>query len=200
MCTRAVGVALLVSVLLSACGTAEDDALLDGPAPASPSPSEYAAVDVYAVSNTVAEADAPARAQAEAAIDKCLAGPGVNSRREARPPARHIVALAASATGRFEACISSSPGAALTPYVADEGGREPGQQVALNHCGVVNVGYEGQEWEVENIPFDGTNAPDTFSGFGSFDRRGKDLLFTDDKGATLTFVRWDGTPNPYNCG
>lgn len=198
---RAVGVALVVGVVLSACGTAEDDAQLGGPAPASPSPSpsEYAAVDVYALSNTAAEADAPARAQAEAAIGKCLALPGVSSRREARPPARHIVSLAASATGRFEACINSAPGAALTPYVANEGGLKPGQQVALNHCGVVNVQYEGQEWEVEDIPFDGTNAPDTFSGYGSFERRGEELLFTDDKGASLTFVLWDGTPNPYIC-
>mgnify|MGYP006952626579 CR=1 FL=1 len=200
MCMRAVGVAMLVGMVLSGCGTAKDEALVGRPAPASASPSQYASVDVYAVSNTTSEADGPARARTEAAIEKCLAEPGVTSRREARPPARHIVSLTASATGRFEACISSTAGAALTPYAADEGDLEPGQQVALNHCGVVNVQYEGQEWEVEDIPFDGTNAPDTFSGFGSFDRRGESLIFTDDKGATLTFVRWDGTPNPYICG
>ncbi|HUR12907.1 MAG TPA: hypothetical protein VM097_00290 [Mycobacteriales bacterium] len=63
----------------------------------------------------------------------------------------------------------------------------------------MNVQFEGQEWEVEDAPFDGTNAPDTFSGFGSFARRGEALLFSDDKGATLTFTLWDGTPDPYNC-
>lgn len=85
-----------------------------------------------------------------------------------------------------------APGPAQAP-------RKPGQSVVLLHCGVQNIMYEGIEWEVEDIPFDGTNAPDTFTGFGSFDRRGESLLFTDDLGATLTFVRWDGTPNPYNC-
>jgi hypothetical protein len=90
-------------------------------------------------------------------------------------------------------------GTALTPYVADEGGLQPGQQVALHHCGVVNVEYEGQEWEVENAPFDATNAPDTFSGVGSFERRGGALLFADEKGANLTFTLWDGTPDPHGC-
>lgn len=77
---------------------------------------------------------------------------------------------------------------------------EPGQSVVLHHCGVVNIAYEGQEWEVENEPFAATNAPDAFSGFGSFERAGDALIFTDDKGATLSFTPWDGEPDPYVCG
>lgn len=76
---------------------------------------------------------------------------------------------------------------------------EPGQSVVLHHCGVVNIAYEGQEWEVEDPPFDATNAPDSFSGFGSFRRDGDQLLFTDDKGATLSFTAWDGEADPFVC-
>lgn len=198
MKVRTLLTACCAAAVVAACGTADGDRL-GQPAPVTPPASEYSAPDMYAVSNTAPEGDASARAQAAAAIERCLDAPGVTGRREAKPPARYIVSLTASATGTFEACISSVWEAALTPYVADEGGLQPGQQVALHHCGVVNVEYEGQEWEVEAPPFDGTNAPDTFSGYGSFERRGEQLIFSDDKGATLTFTLWDGTPDPYNC-
>ena len=111
-----------------------------------------------------------------------------------------LLSACGAASQADTAAPPTPPPAAATPLTTGGLRAEPGQSVVLNHCGVVNISYEGQEWEVEEIPFDGTNAPDTFSGFGSFDRRGESLLFTDDKGATLTFVRWDGTPNPYNCG
>jgi hypothetical protein len=59
---------------------------------------------------------------------------------------------------------------------------------ALYHCGVQNLTYEGMAWEVENEPLDLTNAPDTFTGFGSFARNGDMLTITDRAGATLTFT------------
>ena len=74
-----------------------------------------------------------------------------------------------------------------------------GQSVVLHHCGVVNIAYDGQEWEVENAPFDATNAPPSFSGFGSFERTGEALLFTDDRGATLSFTPSDGQADPSVC-
>lgn len=65
------------------------------------------------------------------------------------------------------------------------------QQVALYHCGVQNLTYEGMSWEVENDPFDLTNAPDTFTGFGSLNRNGDLLTFTDRAGTTLTFTPYE---------
>lgn len=76
---------------------------------------------------------------------------------------------------------------------------EPGQQVALYHCGVQPLMYESRAWEVEDPPFDATNAPDTFSGFGTFSRTGDVLTFLDRDGARLTFTPDDGTPDPYLC-
>ena len=76
----------------------------------------------------------------------------------------------------------------------------PGQQVVLHHCGVQPVTFEGRSWEVEEPRFDQRNAPDSFSGFGQFDRNGDTLTFDDREGARLAFVVNDGTPNPYNCG
>ena len=76
----------------------------------------------------------------------------------------------------------------------------PGQQVVLYHCGVQPVTYEGRSWEVEEPPFDPTNAPDSFSDFGEFERKGDTLTFDDREGARLDFVINDGTPNPFNCG
>lgn len=71
--------------------------------------------------------------------------------------------------------------------------------VMLYHCGVSNVMFDGQEWEVENDPFDATTAPGSFTGFGVFARRGDVLTFEDDGGTTLNFTRWDGTPDPFIC-
>lgn len=187
----AVCAALIASASLSACGTAEGDDLRGQPSAA---PSEYSAPDVYAVANTSAEADAASRAQTDEAIEGCLAAPGVSSRRETRPPARHIVALTASATGPFEACISSVQGAALSPYDGDGLPREPGQQVVPDHCGVQPVTYDGRLWEMKRAPFDMGNAPDTFSGFGEFGIEGELLRFVDRKGTTLTFTLDDGVP------
>ena len=76
---------------------------------------------------------------------------------------------------------------------------EPGPQVLLHHCGVQPVTYENRSWEVEKPPFDATNAPDTFSGFGTFSRTDDVLVFTDRDGARLAFTPNDGTPDPYNC-
>ena len=76
----------------------------------------------------------------------------------------------------------------------------PRQQVVLHHCGVQSITYESRSWEVEDPPFDQTNAPDSFSGYGKFERKDDTLLFADGEGARLTFVIDDGTPNPYNCG
>ena len=35
------------------------------------------------------------------------------------------------------------------------------------HCGVQPVLYDGEHWPVEAWPFDATNAPKTFSGYGT---------------------------------
>lgn len=95
---------------------------------------------------------------------------------------------------------TSSPRAAGTPLTVGGQRVEPGQSVVLHQCGVVNISYGGQEWEVENDPFDETNAPGTFSGYGTFERSGDTLVFKDDEGATLRFTAWDGRPDPLNCG
>ena len=187
--------ATLVTIALAACGTTGTSDRLGQPAT---SPSPYVMTDLYAVSNTVPEEDAAGRAQTDEAIAECLAAPGISSRREGTP-ARYIVTLTEDANGPFEECIAAVRGAGLTPYSGDEGGPEPGQQVALFHCGVMNVEYEDQEWEVENDPFDATNAPETFSGFGSFQRDGDTLTFVDRAGARLTFTPYDGTPDPSTC-
>ncbi len=194
MRVKAVGAALLAGVMLSACGIAEGNDLRGQRPPMPSSASEYSATDVYAVANTAPEADAAARTQTEEAIEGCLAAPGVSSRREARPPARYIVSLTASATGPFEACLSSVRGAALTPYVPPGGElpRKPGQQVVPDHCGIQPVTYDGRLWEVKRAPFDMGNAPDTFSGFGEFRVEGDLLQFVDREGAMLTFTLDDG--------
>ena len=76
----------------------------------------------------------------------------------------------------------------------------PRQQVVLHHCGVQPITYESRSWEVEDPPFDQTDAPNSFSGYGKFEGKDDTLLFKDGMGARLTFVMNDGTPNPYNCG
>ena len=72
-------------------------------------------------------------------------------------------------------------------------------QVLLSHCAVQPVLYGGEPWEVQAPPFDATNAPKTFSGYGTFDRAADALKFSDRNGAQLVFTPDDGTPNPYNC-
>ena len=190
--------ATLSVLALAACGAGDDDRL-GQPGPPAASPTEYSSVDVYSVANTVPAADSAAHARTDEEIRKCLVGPGVGSRREGDGAAAlYVVSLTASATGTFEACIASVEGAALSPY--DGGGDDQaGQDVKLHHCGIVNVTYEGQEWEVEHEPFDGTNAPDSFSGYGTFSRNGDTLTFVDREGAQLTFTPYDGTPDPEVC-
>ena len=41
------------------------------------------------------------------------------------------------------------------------------RQVLPYHRGVQAVLYDGKPWEVEAPPFDATNAPKTFSGYGT---------------------------------
>jgi hypothetical protein len=110
----------------------------------------------------------------------------------AEPPLRPSAANDAKDAGQDAGQAAAAPGPASVETA-------PGQQVALHHCGVQDVTYDGRTWEVENDPFDLTNAPDTFSGFGSFGRSGDTLTFTDRAGARLTFTPYDGTPDPYNC-
>ena len=74
------------------------------------------------------------------------------------------------------------------------------RQVLLHHCGVQPVLHDGKRWEVEAPPFDATNAPRDFSGYGTFDRAADVATFSDRNGAQLVFTPDDGTPNPYNCG
>ena len=79
----------------------------------------------------------------------------------------------------------------------DSSSGEP--QVRLHHCGVQPVSFDGESWEVEAPPFDEGSAPDSFSGFGEFQRSGDNLTYEDREGARLNFSINDGTPNPYNC-
>lgn len=69
-------------------------------------------------------------------------------------------------------------------------------QVTLFHCGVNQVSYDGATWEVINPPFDATNAPATFSGFGRFQRDGDVLHFVDQFGTTIDFTVDDGVAGP----
>lgn len=118
-----------------------------------------------------------------------------------------LVALACTACGADEQ-VRESLAAAPAPTSSDGTvpapgpatvETAPGQQVALYHCGVQTLTYDGRSWEVEDPPFDGTNAPDSFSGFGTFERVGDVLTFTDREGAQLRFTPDDGTPDPYVC-
>lgn len=195
MAVRTLLTALTV-LALAGCGTGEAIDRVGAPAA---SPAEYSSRDVYAVANTAPAADPAAQAKTDEAIRECLAAPGVGSRREGDgESARYVISLTTAAVGAFESCIASVEGAALAPYDRGED-HQAGQDVKLHHCGVVNVTYDGQEWEVEDEPFDGTTAPDTFSGFGTFSRNGDTLTFVDREGAQLVFTPYDGTPDPETC-
>ena len=69
-------------------------------------------------------------------------------------------------------------------------------EVALWHCGIDTLEFDGQEWEVPNDqePFDGTNVPEWFVGRGTVVRSpdGTRLTYTDESGLTLSFVPDDG--------
>ena len=67
-------------------------------------------------------------------------------------------------------------------------------QVSLYHCGVEPLVLDAETWEVLRPPFDGTNAPASFTGDGSVVREGEALRYTDEAGALLTFVPDDGVP------
>lgn len=119
-----------------------------------------------------------------------------------------LLVLVAALSGCAASSPEAAPRAAATPLVPtgpavpDPGATlavAPGQSVVLHHCGVVDIAYEGERWEVEDAPFDATNAPESFSGFGSFRREGEALVFTDDEGASLTFTRWDGEADAGVC-
>ncbi|MBB2903341.1 hypothetical protein FHR75_004183 [Kineococcus radiotolerans] len=69
-------------------------------------------------------------------------------------------------------------------------------QVSLYHCGVEPLVLDDTTWEVPQPPFDGTNAPASFTGSGSVVRDGKVLRYTDEAGALLTFVPDDGVQRP----
>jgi len=68
--------------------------------------------------------------------------------------------------------------------------------VSLYHCGVNPLVYEGEKYEVVDPPFDGTNAPSTFSGLGTVSRHRLELHYRDRAGATLVFTLDDGGPLP----
>lgn len=71
--------------------------------------------------------------------------------------------------------------------------------VTLWHCGVEEVWFAGRQWVVPEPPFDATNAPEEFTGEGSFEvvseRRAR---FVDKSGIELTFVA-DDTWQPPPC-
>ncbi len=60
--------------------------------------------------------------------------------------------------------------------------------------------FDGVRWEVEDPPFDATNAPEsTFSGFGTWKRDADLLVFIDDEGAVVQFTRWNGEADEGIC-
>lgn len=72
--------------------------------------------------------------------------------------------------------------------------------VELEHCRVAPLQHAGQMWEVpQPQPFDGTNAPATFTGHGTVTTEGDRLIYLDDKGARIVFLRADQVPPPPPC-
>lgn len=69
-------------------------------------------------------------------------------------------------------------------------------EVTLWHCGIETITVDDRRWEVpdDEEPFDGTNAPESFAGTGTYERIAPDeLRYTDDSGIQLRFVPDDGT-------
>lgn len=96
-------------------------------------------------------------------------------------------------TGLLDRYVAGpTPQPIATPSAQPEGT----PQVTLYHCGVNPVVYDGVTWEVNDPPFDGTNAPATFSGFGQFVRDGNVLHFSDKAGATIDFTPDDAVVGP----
>lgn len=61
-------------------------------------------------------------------------------------------------------------------------------EVTLWHCGVDPVVFGGREWVVPDPPFDATNAPEGFTGHGTFQQRSsRDALFFDQGGEIIHF-------------
>jgi hypothetical protein len=115
-----------------------------------------------------------------------------------------LAALSVSSCGGDSPSMSARPTAVPIqptgpPAIPGVPGQLPvadGQSVVWAHCGVLPIRFDGEQWKVRGGPL---NAPSTFSGFGDLERRGSELRFTDDKGLELTFVPWDGQPDPQSC-
>lgn len=117
--------------------------------------------------------------------------------------------LSSSLEGFATACEGGAPmgrvgdwDAATLGQLADAAAAEPPPgtaEVALWHCGIEPITYEGRTWEVPDgeEPFDGTNAPASFAGRGEVERVGPDeLRYTDESGMELRFVPDDGVERP----
>jgi hypothetical protein len=73
--------------------------------------------------------------------------------------------------------------------------------VELYHCGVLPLKVDGKTWEVpQPPPFDGTNAPPTFTGRGTATIEADDkLIYVDDGGARVRFRPAEDVPAPPPC-
>lgn len=71
-------------------------------------------------------------------------------------------------------------------------------EVTLWHCGVDPLFVAGQEWVVQDPPFDATNAPESFTGRGRFERKSAiTAVYVDDGGEQILFeVVPDWEPPP----
>jgi hypothetical protein len=70
-------------------------------------------------------------------------------------------------------------------------------KVTLYHCGVDPVEFAGRRWVVSDPPFDATNAPEEFTGEGSFEVLSHDRArFVDVSGIELTFRARDRYQRP----
>ncbi|WP_157728161.1 hypothetical protein [Actinopolymorpha singaporensis] len=73
--------------------------------------------------------------------------------------------------------------------------------VELWHCGVSPLKVDGHTWEVRRpAPFDGTNAPPSFTGHGTATVNDDKLVYVDDGGARIVFRPGEDVPPPPPCG
>lgn len=106
----------------------------------------------------------------------------------------------ADAPGRME-CLANPDGVVVViqselPALASW--HQPHSHVVtLYHCGVNPTEFEGRTWAVPQslVPFDATNAPDSFVGRGTVARvREEEALYVDESGVEIVFWPQDKVP------
>lgn len=98
----------------------------------------------------------------------------------------------------FEASLQTAPSkSGLRTWASPPLHEEGRVRVALYHCGVEPVMFEGREWVVPSPPFDATNAPAGFAGTGRMTRTSEvEAVYVDRSGARIDFRVLEGWQPP----